>query len=135
MPRPASPKADFIRSLPSGLPVAEIVQRAEKAGLTISDSMIRKTLAAKGPRRGPGRPPKASTAAGTRKAPPSAPSTKPSTTPSTGSREAERLLLDTALRVVGIERAIEILEKARGRIDRLLRDLIQRAPSRQWAER
>ncbi len=122
MPRPASPKADFIRSLPSGLPVAEIIQRANQAGLTISDSMIRKTLASKPARRGPGRPPKTVAATRQQTATTSTAQAKPPAGAGSGSRDAERLLVETALRVVGIERAIELLENARGRIDRLLRD-------------
>ena len=201
----ASPKADFILGLPSSLSVAEVVERAAAAGMSLSGSMVRKTRAA-GPAQlrassasakraktrtrasgeAPARPgskrafvlsfphdtpageivsaaktkgfqlptgyvywvrsdaarkarqggPKAvsrasasvSASAGRagRRAggrePQRANDMTTSATAPLAHREAEGLLLQTALRVVGIERAIELLKNARERIDRLLQD-------------
>ena len=56
-------------------------------------------------------------AAAIRSAPPPAPAS-----PRARGADAERLIVDMAIRVVGIERAIAILEAARGKLDRLIAD-------------
>lgn len=120
-PRAGSKKA-FVLSFPTDTPARDILEAASAKGMEMSAGYVywvRSDATRTGRRAAAagsssGRPVVASRAVSNR-------------LPSLDSRsrgvEAERLIVDTAIRVVGIERAIAILEAARGKLDRLIADL------------
>lgn len=123
-PRAGSKKA-FVLSFPGNTPARDILEAASAKGMEMSAGYVywvRSDATRNGRKIGTGviptapAKPQSATAryiAGKDSAP-------------VGSKargsEAERLIVDTAIRVVGIERAIAILEAARTKLDRLIAD-------------
>jgi hypothetical protein len=130
-PRAGSKKA-FVLSFPNDTPARDILAAASLKGMEMSAGYVywvrsdatrngRKAglLPVARPTSAPARP-----AASAPARPGAAASINASANAArTRGSEAERLIVDTAIRVVGIERAIAILEAARGKLDRLIGDL------------
>ena len=122
-PRAGSKKA-FVLSFPTDTPARDILAAASLKGMEMSagyvywvrsDATRNGRRAAAAPAGGSVRP----------TAPARFASGKAASSDAGGRNrgsEAERLIVDTAIRVVGIERAIAILEAARGKLDRLIAD-------------
>lgn len=107
-------KKAFVLSYSADTPAQDVVRAAAAQGIDLSLGYLYwvRSEAGRLERRvgaGPQRPPRA-------------PSPTPSIRNVGSAAEAERVIVDTALRVVGIERAIAVLEAARGRLGRLLED-------------
>jgi hypothetical protein len=123
-PRAGSKKA-FVLSFPGDTPARDILEAASAKGMEMSAGYVywvRSDATRNGRKIGTGviapAPAKAPSATARYLA---AKDPSPSAVKTRGS-EAERLIVDTAIRVVGIERAIAILEAARGKLDRLIAD-------------
>ena len=121
-PRAGSKKA-FVLSFPSDTPARDILAAAQTKGVEMSAGYVywvRSDATRNGRRGAPAARPAGRPAAAVRSALPPAPPAPAS--PRARGADAERLIVDMAIRVVGIERAIAILEAARGKLDRLIAD-------------
>lgn len=122
-PRAGSKKA-FVLSFPTDTPARDILAAASLKGMEMSAGYVYwvRSDATRNGRRAAA----ASASAAPRPSTPSRGASKPAPIAESNARtrgsEAERLIVDTAIRVVGIERAIAILEAARGKLDRLIGD-------------
>ena len=122
-PRAGSKKA-FVLSFPSDTPARDILAAAQTKGMEMSAGYVywvRSDATRNGRKAAPAARPAGRPAAAVRSAPPPAAANAASSSRARGA-DAERLIVDTAIRVVGIERAIAILEAARGKLDRLIAD-------------
>jgi hypothetical protein len=123
-PRAGSKKA-FVLSFPGDTPARDILEAASAKGMEMSAGYVywvRSDATRNGRKIGTGiiaaAPAKPASATARYLA---SKDQAPAAVKTRGS-EAERLIVDTAIRVVGIERAIAILEAARGKLDRLIAD-------------
>lgn len=121
-PRAGSKKA-FVLSFPTDTPARDILAAAATKGMEMSAGYVYwvRSDATRNGRRAA-----AASAAGRPSTPARGTPARPAPLADGGARtrgsEAERLIVDTAIRVVGIERAIAILEAARSKLDRLIAD-------------
>ena len=110
MARPKSDLSRFIESLPTDMPVKQVVLRAKEKGFTTSESNVQRVryLARKGAKRATGTPPKAAKAA---KAAPKAAKAAPKAVATSSDAAFGRLALQ-----IGLDRADELLKSLRTRL-------------------